>query len=54
VHGQRLVEQGKTEDEVLAAGVTAAYDSIYGRSDFMPPEKFVRILFQDLAARPAR
>jgi glyoxylase-like metal-dependent hydrolase (beta-lactamase superfamily II) len=51
---RELVEQGKTEDEVLAAGVTAAYDSIYGQSDFMPPEKFVRILFQDLAARPAR
>jgi glyoxylase-like metal-dependent hydrolase (beta-lactamase superfamily II) len=51
---RELVEQGKTEDEVLAARVTAPYDSIYGQSEFMPPEKFVRILFQDLAARPAR
>jgi cyclase len=51
---RELVEQGKTEDEVLAAGVTAAYDSTYGQSEFMPPEKFVRILFQDLATRPAR
>jgi glyoxylase-like metal-dependent hydrolase (beta-lactamase superfamily II) len=51
---RELVEQGKTEDEVLAAGVTAPYDSTYGQSEFMPPEKFVRILFQDLAARPVR
>lgn len=51
---RELVEQGKTEDEVLAARVTAPYDSIYGQSEFMPPEKFVRILFEDLAARPAR
>jgi hypothetical protein len=51
---RELVEQGRGIDEILAAQVTAPYDARYGNSSFMPPEKFVRILYEDLqrARRP--
>jgi glyoxylase-like metal-dependent hydrolase (beta-lactamase superfamily II) len=51
---RELVEQGRGIDEILAAQVTAPYDARYGNSSFMPPEKFVRILYEDLqrAGRP--
>jgi glyoxylase-like metal-dependent hydrolase (beta-lactamase superfamily II) len=45
---RELVEQGRSEEEVLAARPTAAFDDRYGNGS-LTPERFVRILYQDLA-----
>lgn len=47
---RELVEQGKSLDEVLAARPTAAHDDRYGNGS-VSAERFVRILYADLAAR---
>ena len=47
---RELVEQGRSLDEVLAARPTAEFDDRYGKGT-MTAERFVRILYQDLAAR---
>lgn len=48
-HVRELMEQGRSVEEVLAARPTAAFDEDYGRGP-VTPERFVRILYQDLAA----
>ena len=45
-----LVEQGKTEDEVVAAQPTASLDATWG-GGFMTPERFVRMVYADLARK---
>ena len=42
-----LVDQGKTEDEVVAAKPTAEYDAAWGMG-FMTPEQFTRFSYQSL------
>lgn len=46
---RELVEQGRSVEEVLAARPTAQFDEAYGRGS-MTAERFVRILYQDLAS----
>ena len=45
---RELVEQGKSVDEVVAAHPTADFDERYGKGS-MTPERFVKILYADLA-----
>lgn len=45
-----LVDEGKSLDEVLAARPTEAFDDAYGQGS-MSAERFVRILYEDLAGR---
>lgn len=47
---RELVEQGLSLDEVIAARPTAAWDERYAAGG-VSPERFVRILFEDLTAR---
>jgi cyclase len=47
---RELAEQGASLDDVLAAEPTAAYDGRYGEGG-VSPERFVRLLFEDLAGR---
>jgi glyoxylase-like metal-dependent hydrolase (beta-lactamase superfamily II) len=42
-----LVDQGKTEDEVVAANPTAEFDAAWGQG-FMKPEQFTRFAYQSL------
>ncbi len=44
---QTLIEQGKTEDEVVAAKPTAEFDDPWGKG-FMNPEQFTRFAYQSL------
>ena len=44
---QTLIEQGKTEDEVVAAKPTAEFDAAWG-TGFMNPETFTRFAYQSL------
>ena len=47
---RELVEQGRNLEEVLAAEPTAAFDARYGAGG-VSPERFVRLLFEDLSGR---
>jgi len=47
---RELAEQGRSLDDVLAAKPTAPYDARYGKGG-VSPERFVRLLFEDLAGR---
>lgn len=44
---QTLIDQGKTEDEVVAAKPTAEFDAAWG-TGFMMPEQFTRFAYQSL------
>jgi cyclase len=44
---QALIDQGMTEDEVVAARPTAEFDAAWGRG-FMNPENFTRFSYQSL------
>ena len=44
---QTLIEQNKTEDEVVAAKPTAEFDTAWGQG-FMNPEQFTRFAYQSL------
>jgi cyclase len=44
---QTLIEQNKTEDEVVAAKPTAEFDDPWGKG-FMNPEQFTRFAYQSL------
>jgi glyoxylase-like metal-dependent hydrolase (beta-lactamase superfamily II) len=44
---QALIDQGMTEDQVVAAGPTAEFDAAWGQG-FMTPENFVRFSYQSL------
>lgn len=43
-----LIDAGKSRDEVISAKLTAKYDVDWGGSDFMPPDKFVGIVFDGM------
>jgi cyclase len=47
---RELAEQGRSLEEVLAADPTAQFDARYGAGG-VSPERFVRLLFEDLAGR---
>lgn len=47
---RELVEQGRSEDEILAARPTEEFDERYGKGP-MNPDTFVRILYRDLTGR---
>jgi cyclase len=44
---QTLIDQGKSEDEALAAKPTAEFDAAWGQG-FMNPEQFTRFAYQSL------
>jgi glyoxylase-like metal-dependent hydrolase (beta-lactamase superfamily II) len=44
---QALIDQGMTEDQVVAAGPTTEFDAAWGRG-FMTPENFTRFSYQSL------
>lgn len=43
-----MIDDGMSEDEVVDAAPTADFDGAWGGSDFMPPERFVRLAYQGL------
>jgi glyoxylase-like metal-dependent hydrolase (beta-lactamase superfamily II) len=45
----RQIEEGKTLEEVLASKPTADFDK--GREQYVPPEGFVKLLYEDLLKR---
>ena len=49
---ERAIAEGKSEDEVVAMAPSAAFDPAWG-GGFLTPERFVRIVYRDLA-RAAR
>jgi glyoxylase-like metal-dependent hydrolase (beta-lactamase superfamily II) len=49
-----LVAQRKSAEEVVAAKPTAEFDAKWGGSTFMPPERFLQVLYGDLAAEAGR
>jgi cyclase len=49
-----LVAERKSADEVVAAKPTAEFDAKWGGSSFMPPERFIQVLYADLAAEAGR
>jgi Mlc titration factor MtfA (ptsG expression regulator) len=44
---QTLIDQGKSEDDVVAAKPTAEFDAVWG-TGFMKPETFARFAYQSL------
>lgn len=44
---QSLIDEGRTEDQVVAAGVTSEWDEAWG-AGFMNPEQFTRLAYQSL------
>ena len=44
---QSLIDQGRSEDQVVAAGVTSEWDATWG-AGFMDPERFTRLAYQSL------
>lgn len=44
---QSLIDEGRTEDQVVAAGVTSEWDETWG-AGFMDPERFTRLAYQSL------
>jgi len=50
IHGriQSLIDQGRSEDEVVAADPTAEWDATWG-TGFMNPETFTRYAYQSMA-----
>ncbi len=47
---QSLIDEGRSEDQVVAAGVTSEWDETWG-SGFMNPEQFTRLAYQSLTSR---
>jgi glyoxylase-like metal-dependent hydrolase (beta-lactamase superfamily II) len=47
---KKLVDAGRTADEVVAAKPLAEYDATWGKG-FMPPDRFLRILHSDLSGK---
>ncbi len=45
----RLIEEGKTEDQVVEANPTKEWDATWGQG-FMGPERWTRIIYQSLSA----
>ncbi len=46
---QAMIDEGMSEDEVVEAAPTSDFDAEWGGSDFMPPERFVRLTYRGLA-----
>jgi glyoxylase-like metal-dependent hydrolase (beta-lactamase superfamily II) len=44
---QSLIDEGRSEDQVVAAGVTSEWDAAWG-AGFMSPEQFTRFAYQSL------
>lgn len=44
---QSLIDEGRSEDQVLAAGVTSQWDEAWGQG-FMSPEQFTRFAYQSM------
>lgn len=44
---QSLIDEGRSEDQVVAAGVTSQWDETWG-AGFMNPEQFTRLAYQSL------
>ncbi len=44
---QSLIDEGRSEDQVVAAGVTSEWDATWG-AGFMNPEQFTRLAYQSL------
>ncbi|MGD8808183.1 MAG: MBL fold metallo-hydrolase [Gammaproteobacteria bacterium] len=47
---QSLIDEGRSEDQVVAAGVTSEWDETWG-AGFMNPEQFTRLAYQSLTSR---
>ena len=45
----KLIEEGKTEDQVVEANPTAEWDATWGQG-FMGPERWTRIIYQSLSS----
>ena len=45
---QSLIDQGRSEDQVVAANPTSEWDAAYG-AGFMNPENFTRLVYQSLS-----
>jgi glyoxylase-like metal-dependent hydrolase (beta-lactamase superfamily II) len=48
-----LIGQGRTLEQAIAAKPTAEFDAKWGGSSFMPPERFVQVVYADLATSRA-
>jgi hypothetical protein len=46
---RKLLEEGKTRDEVIALKPTAEFDQVWSWS-FMPPERWTGLVYDSLAA----
>lgn len=44
---QSLIDEGRSEDQVVAAGVTSDWDDTWG-AGFMTPERFTRLAYQSM------
>lgn len=47
---QSLIDEGRSEDQVVAAGVTSEWDATWG-TGFMNPEQFTRLAYQSLTSQ---
>jgi glyoxylase-like metal-dependent hydrolase (beta-lactamase superfamily II) len=47
---QSLIDEGRSEDQVVAAGVTSEWDEAWG-AGFMSPEQFTRLAYQSLTSQ---
>ena len=47
---QSLIDEGRSEDQVVAAGVTSEWDATFG-TGFMNPEQFTRLAYQSLTSQ---
>lgn len=47
---QSLIDEGRSEDQVVAAGVTSEWDATWG-AGFMSPEQFTRLAYQSLTSQ---
>lgn len=45
---QALVDEGMTEEEVVDEEPTSDFDAEWGGSDFMPPDRFVRLVYRGM------
>ncbi len=48
-----LIGEGRTLEQVIAAKPTAEFDAKWGGSAFMPPERFLQVVYADLATSRA-
>jgi hypothetical protein len=46
----RLMQEGKTMEEVIAAKPTRAFDEKWGKG-FLPPDRFAQLVYMDLSPK---